>query len=1135
MKLGDDLMRVPRLEVSGSNWVIYKDRFCWAIDARGLLEHVDGSGREPTRPTLGGKKAGGSSKDGESTGEGFEMVEELTAEDERRLEVWKGKLRVWKHGEAVVKQQIAATIPDSLFMKIRTKGTAREIWEALMRDFQNKSRMVSVDLRRRLQQQHCVEKGDIRSHFDTLRTMREDLASMGHSPSEDDFYAIVIGSLPPSYDPYISAVNATSSVLGSYLSSDDLMQTITDEYERRNLGRPSKREENAAFHMEDDGQRGRSALTCFNCQKKGHKKVDCWAEGGGKAGQGPWGRGQGRSEENGDGEDRRNGKESAASAREPDAAWAAVLDESDFEDSSSLTSGLDTCPSLDELLKGLTDDEDDLDIGSVSWEEEDTWEESIPSIRDKIEPDFTVTESVRETMWFMPDEIVEEGMPLEGKIEDLDVPEELQASVNPVTTENEGQQTPTPIPEATIEGVTNVMPQQLAPPAEAVEEVDRRGKRIHEDENAIAMPLNMQMATEKSGEDFEMEKSAWEVEDQAMALWLSDPEDDDEDVERRDWATMMDEADARNGNVPVEGNERVDERVDDEGNQPIPLAAKTEDIDWPTTPQLEDDPNEKLLSAQPKEQGKCGGKAASTSSESDEGVDKADWRMTITTKEREDQESPYERAGNKFDQPKQQETANAGLPDLEKHGTKGVDDSWGDPRKNVLQKREGPRRAQDAQDRHEITCSKGDDDDEWAAVTTGDRESFREVAKGEVKWPEDAGVELHASYPKAELGWECHSDPVWNLRTVDEIEGESGGKAASRDGEDEGRPPDVPYLGLPNEDDPWRDPRKNALQISSDKSRGRGGEREGVSWINPRKHKKGRRVVNPETAERREVNSEEEERRVVNPRPQDDAKSILSGKMAVGPDEGSMDGIEGKVNERNKGTDLKPYRWSPATKTERDLANRTAFPSQHAQADPNRTQCDFHGAELGSTPINLDEPLSRVQKHSYRADVAKTDHIPYFGANGTPTHTSTGTNENAAVISAIVAEILEKPGVTHSKAIERDSRDLKREGEERLASGGEENGMQDLPDAGEASQCNRRVGYKPMTSEESSLDQPKGTRNKLPKEEAEAEAEAEEEELGAIHAANARHPFWETFPPPEINKPPSADALTKGSRPKART
>ena len=62
------------------------------------------------------------------------------------LTEWQANMKIWKMGEAVVKQQIAATIPDSLFMKIQGKGNALEIWKALTVDFQNKSRMVSVDL-----------------------------------------------------------------------------------------------------------------------------------------------------------------------------------------------------------------------------------------------------------------------------------------------------------------------------------------------------------------------------------------------------------------------------------------------------------------------------------------------------------------------------------------------------------------------------------------------------------------------------------------------------------------------------------------------------------------------------------------------------------------------------------------------------------------------------------------------------------------------------------------------------------------------------------------------------------------------------------------------------------------------------
>jgi len=55
-KLGDDLMKVPKLDTSGTNWEVYKDRFLWAVDARGLLDHVNGSRREPTRPAPVQKK-----------------------------------------------------------------------------------------------------------------------------------------------------------------------------------------------------------------------------------------------------------------------------------------------------------------------------------------------------------------------------------------------------------------------------------------------------------------------------------------------------------------------------------------------------------------------------------------------------------------------------------------------------------------------------------------------------------------------------------------------------------------------------------------------------------------------------------------------------------------------------------------------------------------------------------------------------------------------------------------------------------------------------------------------------------------------------------------------------------------------
>lgn len=303
VKLGDDFLRIPKLDASGKNWVSFRDRFRIAADARGHLGHIDGSETEPRDPI-------------DRTG-----TSPLTAAQAAQEAEWKRELKTWKQGEAIMKQQIVGSIPDSEFIKIRGQPTALGMWTALSNQFQNKSRMVSVDLRRRLQEERCDEKGDVRAHLNKLRGMREDLASMGQPPTEEDFYAIILGSLPSSLDAYISAINATSSVTGQTISADDLMMTVTDEAERRSLkAKGARKGDDAAFYF-GDSSKGKGAgsgksssakrnAECYNCKKKGHFKSDCWAPGGGKEGLGPRNKGK--------------GKENAATAKatsDEDAAW----------------------------------------------------------------------------------------------------------------------------------------------------------------------------------------------------------------------------------------------------------------------------------------------------------------------------------------------------------------------------------------------------------------------------------------------------------------------------------------------------------------------------------------------------------------------------------------------------------------------------------------------------------------------------------------------------------------------------------------------------------------------------------------------------------------------------------------------
>ena len=124
--------------------------------------------------------------------------------------------------------------------------------------------MVTVDLRRRLQEQRCTDKDDVCAHLAKLHSMREDLAAMGHSPTDDDFYAIILGSMLTSYETYISSLTATSTVTGNVLTPEQLMSALTDEYDRRTLrtksGRSGGDPNDVAMLASDRGGKGKKKI-----------------------------------------------------------------------------------------------------------------------------------------------------------------------------------------------------------------------------------------------------------------------------------------------------------------------------------------------------------------------------------------------------------------------------------------------------------------------------------------------------------------------------------------------------------------------------------------------------------------------------------------------------------------------------------------------------------------------------------------------------------------------------------------------------------------------------------------------------------------------------------------------------------
>jgi hypothetical protein len=73
------------------------------------------------------------------------------------------------------------------------------MWKEIRTLHEGKSALVKADVRECILLAHCDEGGDVKAHFRELNRLRQIMAGMGMIVDDEDYAAIVMGSLPDSY------------------------------------------------------------------------------------------------------------------------------------------------------------------------------------------------------------------------------------------------------------------------------------------------------------------------------------------------------------------------------------------------------------------------------------------------------------------------------------------------------------------------------------------------------------------------------------------------------------------------------------------------------------------------------------------------------------------------------------------------------------------------------------------------------------------------------------------------------------------------------------------------------------------------------------------------------------------------
>jgi len=288
-------LEITRLATDRSNWASYRDKLHIILKMRRWQEHLTS----------------------DTVTQGYQ--------DRGDVNGLKPPMR-WEDDDEAVKSILMSSIPEEFFNRIKGGANAKAWWDELKLTCEGKSRSLMINLGRRMSNTFCGEDEDVRAHFAKLANMREQLAAMGESISDQHYANILLASLPKCYKMRVTAITTNADDTGRGIEPQKVVRLITDDYDKTMMAKDAKKTEDQAFAASSQQNKGKDKrdIECYNCKKKGHIKANCWAKGGGKEGQGP------RQDKN---KSKDKDKDSAAPAEDKidDIESWAVIDE-DFDD-----------------------------------------------------------------------------------------------------------------------------------------------------------------------------------------------------------------------------------------------------------------------------------------------------------------------------------------------------------------------------------------------------------------------------------------------------------------------------------------------------------------------------------------------------------------------------------------------------------------------------------------------------------------------------------------------------------------------------------------------------------------------------------------------------------------------------------
>ncbi|QRV95655.1 Gag-Pol-like polyprotein/retrotransposon [Ceratobasidium sp. AG-Ba] len=189
----------------------------------------------------------------------------------------------WTSNDRKALSAIRLRCSDAISVQLVRFKSSKECWDHLNSLYKSSSLLGLLSARNRFYRMVMRDDQSLEDHMRELRIAMDELTVLGETLNELDYALQVVGSLPAGWQAFIGTISwrvdqTKPDERDKYAS--DLLARLMDE-ERRKQGAMTGSEVVMYSKPSSNRSSNKNSDVCHNCNKKGHKIAECWAEGGG--------------------------------------------------------------------------------------------------------------------------------------------------------------------------------------------------------------------------------------------------------------------------------------------------------------------------------------------------------------------------------------------------------------------------------------------------------------------------------------------------------------------------------------------------------------------------------------------------------------------------------------------------------------------------------------------------------------------------------------------------------------------------------------------------------------------------------------------------------------------------------------